>query len=98
MSQPYWGERSSGYVELDATGLTIVSSDSGPLAWMGANIGCTDYYMPVETGRELYGLGGEDGAVTAESGARRCRYCGVRSNPHTDAGRALMCPACGAPM
>jgi len=98
MSQPYWGERSSGYVALDATGLTIVSSDSGPLAWMGANIGGTDYYMPVETGRELYGLGGEDGAVTAESGARRCRYCGVRSNPHTDAGRALMCPACGAPM
>jgi hypothetical protein len=65
-------------------------------AWMGANIGGTDCYMPVESGmptmRDYFGGSDPFDRTT------RCRYCGARSIPHTAAGRALMCPACGAPM
>ena len=33
-----------------------------------------------------------------DGGQKGCPYCGARSIPHTEPGRALMCPACGAPM
>ena len=108
MRQVYWGEKGSGYVALDATRLSldygdcIVRNDSGGverLTFTGDNgvdasgiTGTWKPFMAMPTHSEPRNTRIPIGYAT------RCSYCGVRSIPHTDAGRALMCPACGAPM
>jgi len=108
MRQVYWGEQGSGYVALDVTGLTlgygdcIARNDSGGVerltftgddGWDASGItGTWKPFVAMPTHSE------PRNTWIPIDYATRCIYCSVRSIPHPAAGRALMCPACGAPM